>query len=77
MRELQVLQLTAWGNGSQQVATQLSIACETVRMHMKHILEKLGARNRAHAVTIAVTRGILRLVKGPAPAACPVNTANA
>ena len=60
-REIQVLQLVAWGNCNRQVAAQLSIAGETVRMHIKNILEKLAANDRAHAVTIAVTRGILRL----------------
>jgi DNA-binding NarL/FixJ family response regulator len=60
-RELQVLQLAAWGNGNKQVAALLSIAGETVRMHMRNILEKLAANDRTHAVTIAVTRGILRL----------------
>jgi len=60
-REIEVLHLAAWGNGDQQIAAQLSIACETARMHMKHILGKLGAHDRAHAVTIAVVRGMLRL----------------
>jgi DNA-binding NarL/FixJ family response regulator len=60
-REVQVLQLAAWGIGNRQVAAQLSMACEAVRMHMKNILAKLGANDRAHAVTIAVTRGILHL----------------
>jgi DNA-binding NarL/FixJ family response regulator len=60
-REIQVLHLVAWGNCNRQVAAQLSIAGEAVRMHMRNILEKLAANDRAHAVTIAVTRGILRL----------------
>ena len=60
-QEIQVLRLFAWGNGNKQVAAQLSIACETVRMHIKSILEKLAANDRAHAVTIAVMRGLLRL----------------
>jgi two-component system NarL family response regulator len=60
-REVQVLQLVAWGNANEHVAEQLSIAAETVRMHIRNILEKLAANDRAHAVTIAVTRGILRL----------------
>ena len=63
-REIQVLQLVAWGNGNKQVAAQLSIAFEAVRMHMKSILTKLSANDRTHAVTIAVTRGILRLEEG-------------
>jgi len=60
-REVQVLQLAAWGNSNREVADQLSIASEAVRMHMRRVLEKLGARDRAHAVTIALTRGILQL----------------
>jgi DNA-binding NarL/FixJ family response regulator len=63
-REIQVLQLVAWGNANTQVAAQLSIAIETVRMHVKNILGKLSANDRTHAVTIAVTRGILRLEEG-------------
>jgi two-component system NarL family response regulator len=67
-REIQILQLVAWGNGNRQVAARLSIAGETVRMHIRSILEKLAANDRAHAVTIAVTRGILRLGEGSASA---------
>jgi len=61
-REIDVLQLAAWGNADRQVAVQLSMACETVRMHLKHILGKLRAHHRAHAITIALARGILRMV---------------
>jgi len=60
-REIEVLQLAAWGNDNRQIAAQLSIASGTARMHMKQILGKLGAHDRAHAVTVAVTRGMLRL----------------
>jgi DNA-binding NarL/FixJ family response regulator len=63
-REIQVLHLAAWGNANTQVAAQLSIAIETVQMHVKNILGKLSANDRTHAVTIAVTRGILRLEEG-------------
>jgi len=63
-REIQVLRLVAWGNANTQVAAQLSIAVETVRMHIKNILGKLSANDRTHAVTIAVTRGIMRLGEG-------------
>jgi DNA-binding CsgD family transcriptional regulator len=44
------------------------MAGEAVRMHMKNILRKLGANDRAHAVTIAIMRGILRF--GESSAAC-------
>jgi DNA-binding NarL/FixJ family response regulator len=60
-REIQVLQLVARGNRNKEVAAHLSIADETVRMHMKHILGKLAAHDRTHAVTIAVTRGVFQL----------------
>lgn len=73
-RELQVLQLAAWGNGDRQVAAQLSIACETARMHMKRILGKLGANDRTHAVTIAIMRGILRLGEGSAASQWGIQT---
>jgi len=43
------------------VAAQLSIAGETVRLHMTNILRKLGAHDRTYAVTFAVTCDILRL----------------
>jgi DNA-binding NarL/FixJ family response regulator len=60
-REIQVLQLAAHGNGNKQIAAQLSIAFDTVGMHIKNILGKLAANDRTHAVTIAIARGILRL----------------
>jgi DNA-binding NarL/FixJ family response regulator len=60
-REVQVLQLVARGNRNKEVAAQLSIAEDTVRMHMKNILGKLNAHDRTHAVTIAAVRGLLRL----------------
>ncbi|KLD78342.1 response regulator transcription factor [Xanthomonas hyacinthi] len=60
-REIQVLQRVAAGNSNKAVAALLSIAEETVKAHMKNILCKLGARDRTHAVAIAVKRGIIEL----------------
>nr|WP_321478323.1 response regulator transcription factor [uncultured Paludibaculum sp.] len=60
-REVQVLRLVARGNRNKEVAAHLSIADETVRMHMKNILGKLAAHDRTHAVTIALTRGFISL----------------
>lgn len=60
-RELQVLELVAQGNRNKQIAGLLSIADETVRMHMKNILGKLRANDRTHAVTIALARGFFPL----------------
>jgi len=59
--EIEVLHLAAFGNSNRRIAAKLSIASETARIHMKNILRKLGAQDRAHAVAIAVMRGMLRL----------------
>ena len=55
--------LTLIGNGrkNKQVADELSISENTVNFHIKNIVDKLGASDRTHAVTIAVRRGLLRL----------------
>jgi DNA-binding NarL/FixJ family response regulator len=60
-RELEVLQEVAAGNRNRDVAGRLSIAEETVKVHVKHIMEKLGAKDRTEAVAIALRRGIIRL----------------
>jgi DNA-binding NarL/FixJ family response regulator len=60
-REIDVLRLIAGGNANKEIAAQLRIAEETVKSHVTHILIKLGANDRTHAVTIAVRRGIIEL----------------
>jgi DNA-binding NarL/FixJ family response regulator len=60
-REVDVLWQTAGGNRNRDIADKLFIAEETVKAHMKHIMEKLGASDRTQAVTIAVRRGIIQL----------------
>ena len=60
-REIEVLQQIAAGNRNKDVAAKLSIAEETVKVHMRHIMEKLGAIDRTQAVAIAVRRGIIQL----------------
>jgi DNA-binding NarL/FixJ family response regulator len=60
-REIDVLRLIASGNANKEVAGQLSIGEETVKSHVTNILEKLGANDRTHAVTLAVKRGIIEL----------------
>jgi DNA-binding NarL/FixJ family response regulator len=59
MREIEVLRLIAMGNSNLDAANALYISEETVKSHMKSIIGKLGARDRTHAVMIAVRRGIL------------------
>jgi DNA-binding NarL/FixJ family response regulator len=60
-REIDVLRLIAGGNANKQIAAQLSITEETVKSRVKNILDKLGANDRTHAVTIAAKRGIIEL----------------
>lgn len=60
-REIDVLRLIAVGNSNKLIADQLSIGEATVKSHVTNILSKLGANDRAHAVTIALKRGIIQL----------------
>lgn len=60
-REIDVLQHIAGGNRNRDIAEQLSISEETVKVHVKHIMEKLGASDRTAAVAIGVRRGIIQL----------------
>jgi len=60
-RELDVLRLIGAGNANKQIADKLSIGETTVKNHISNILSKLGANDRAHAVAIALRRGIIEL----------------
>ena len=60
-REVEVLQALVDGGGNRDIAKSLFISEETVKVHIKHIMEKLGAADRTEAVTIAVRRGIIEL----------------
>lgn len=60
-REVEVLRHVAGGNRNRDIAEQLFISEETVKVHIKHIMEKLGASDRTQAVAIAVRRGIIQL----------------
>ena len=60
-REIAVLSSVALGNANKRVAIELDITEETVKSHMRNILNKLGARDRTHAVTIALKRGMIAL----------------
>jgi DNA-binding NarL/FixJ family response regulator len=60
-RELEVLQLIRDGFRNKQIADQLAIAETTVNFHIKNLVEKLGANDRTHAVTIALRRGLLQV----------------
>jgi DNA-binding NarL/FixJ family response regulator len=60
-RELEVLESLAQGLSNQGIADRLGIAEKTVRIHMTHILDKLGAADRTQAVITAVQRGIVHI----------------
>lgn len=60
-REIEVLQQVAGGNRNRDIADRLFISEETVKVHVKHIMEKLDASDRTQAITIAVRRGIIQL----------------
>ncbi len=60
-REKQVLTMVAEGLGNREIGAQLGLAEETVKTHMRTISAKLGARDRTHAVTLAVRRGIIEI----------------
>lgn len=60
-REIEVLQRVALGEPNKRIAAQLTLSEDTVKGHLKNILEKMGAHNRTHAVSLAIQRGIVRL----------------
>jgi DNA-binding NarL/FixJ family response regulator len=60
-REIEVLREVAGGNRNREIAERLFISEETVKVHIKHIMEKLGASDRTQAVAIGLRRGIIQL----------------
>jgi PAS domain S-box-containing protein len=60
-REREVVTLIARGLTSEQIAEELVVSGETVRTHARNALAALGARTRAHAVAIALQRGLIDL----------------
>src|SRR5713226_5597128 len=63
-RELQVLQLVASGQRNRDVAGALVMSVRTVESHMRHVMQKLGARNRTQAVVKAERLGLMVPVNG-------------
>lgn len=60
-REIEVLGQIAGGNRNRDIGEKLFISEETVKVHIKHIMDKLGANDRTQAIAIAVRRGIIHL----------------
>jgi|SRR5215468_531683 len=60
-REIDVLREVAEGNRNRDIGQKLSISEETVKVHIKHIMEKLNASDRTEAVAIGIRRGIIHV----------------
>jgi DNA-binding NarL/FixJ family response regulator len=60
-REMEVLRHVAGGNRNRDIGERLFISEETVKVHIKHIMEKLQASDRTHAIAIAARRGFICL----------------
>lgn len=58
-REVEVLQLAALGNTNRLIGVALGLAEQTIKVHMKSILSKMAARDRTHAVSMALGRGVI------------------
>ena len=60
-RESEILKLIAAGTSNKEIAGQLGVSEGTVKAHVNHILNKLGASDRTHAVSIAIKKGLVHL----------------
>ncbi len=60
-REIEVLRCVAEGKRNREIGEKLFITEETVKVHVKHIMDKLYAADRTQAVAIALRRGIIQL----------------
>ena len=58
-REIEVLQLISDGLVNREIGNRLFLSEETVKSHVRHILAKLQARSRAHAVAVGYRRGLI------------------
>jgi DNA-binding NarL/FixJ family response regulator len=58
-REIEVLQLVSEGLVNREIGDRLYLSEETVKSHVRHLLAKLQARSRAHAVAVGFRRGLL------------------
>jgi DNA-binding NarL/FixJ family response regulator len=59
-REVEILRLVANGHSNAAISAKISISENTVKYHLKHILQKLNARNRTEAVIAAIQAGTLK-----------------
>lgn len=59
LREIEIVEMLADGNGNREIAKQLSISEETIKTHLRRIYDKLGASDRAQAVAIALRQHLI------------------
>jgi DNA-binding NarL/FixJ family response regulator len=60
-REVEVLKRIAEGDRNRDIGERLSISEETVKVHIKHIMDKLGAKDRTQAVAMGIRRGVIHI----------------
>jgi DNA-binding NarL/FixJ family response regulator len=60
-REREIMHLMAEGNTAEQIGMLITVSVETVRTHVRNVIRKLQARNRVHAIAIALERGEIQL----------------
>jgi DNA-binding NarL/FixJ family response regulator len=60
-REREIMHLMAEGNTAEQIGDRITVSVETVRTHVRNVIRKLQARNRVHAIAIALERGEIQL----------------
>jgi DNA-binding NarL/FixJ family response regulator len=66
-REREIMHLMAEGNTADQIGEKISVSVETVRTHVRNVIRKLQARNRVHAIAMALERGEIQLEQGNQP----------
>jgi DNA-binding CsgD family transcriptional regulator len=60
-REREIMHLMAEGMTAEAIGDKISVSVETVRTHVRNVIRKLQARNRVHAIAIALERGEIAL----------------
>jgi DNA-binding CsgD family transcriptional regulator len=71
-RQLEVLTLVALGLSTDRIACELFLTPNTIRKHVRHILDRLCARNRPHAVALAISAGLISIDDHAGPQAAAV-----
>lgn len=72
-REREILQLVATGLSNQQIANQLGISINTVKVHLRNVFGKIGVASRTEATLYALRSGIVAVEAADVPSALPVD----